>query len=56
MQEYDVMIIAPHPDDPEFGIGGTVARWTREGREVIYIICTNGDKGSAFSNHKPNGA
>ena len=46
MQEYDVMIIAPHPDDPEFGIGGTVARWTREGRKVIYIICTNGDKGS----------
>ena len=47
MQEYDVMIIAPHPDDPEFGIGGTVARWTLEGRKVIYIICTNGDKGSA---------
>ena len=46
MQEYDVMIIAPHPDDPEFGIGGTVARWTQEGRKVIYIICTNGDKGS----------
>ena len=47
MQEYDVMIIAPHPDDPEFGIGGTVARWTQEGRKVIYVICTNGDKGSA---------
>jgi LmbE family N-acetylglucosaminyl deacetylase len=46
MQEYDAMIIAPHPDDPEFGIGGTVARWTQEGRKVIYIICTNGDKGS----------
>lgn len=46
MQEYDAMIIAPHPDDPEFGIGGTVAGWTRDGRRVIYIICTNGDKGS----------
>jgi len=46
MQEYDAMIIAPHPDDPEFGIGGTVARWIREGRRVIYIILTNGNKGS----------
>ncbi|MCX6000971.1 MAG: PIG-L family deacetylase [Chloroflexi bacterium] len=46
MQEYDAMIIAPHPDDPEFGIGGTVAGWIREGRRVIYIILTNGNKGS----------
>lgn len=41
------MLVAPHPDDPEMGAGGTVARWTAEGKEVYYIICTNGDKGSA---------
>jgi LmbE family N-acetylglucosaminyl deacetylase len=28
---YYAVIIAPHPDDPEFGIGGTVANWVKEG-------------------------
>ena len=45
-QTYDVMILAAHPDDAEFGAAGTVARWTNEGREVVYVVCTNGDKGS----------
>ena len=45
-QTCDVMILAAHPDDAEFGTAGTVARWTNEGREVVYVICTNGDKGS----------
>lgn len=45
-QHYDVMVIAPHPDDPEFGAGGTIAQWTADGKTVIYIICTNGNKGS----------
>jgi LmbE family N-acetylglucosaminyl deacetylase len=50
---YDLMIIAPHPDDSEFGIGGTVARLTKEGKKVVYIICTNGDKGSSDRNMTP---
>ncbi len=41
-----VMVITAHPDDSEFGAGGTVARFTREGREVTYVIATNGNKGS----------
>jgi len=41
-----VLVIAAHPDDPEFAAGGTVARWTDEGREVIYLIVTDGSKGS----------
>lgn len=41
-----VLVITPHPDDAEFGVSGTVARWTREGKEVVYVVCTNGDKGS----------
>ena len=45
-EKFDLMIIAPHPDDPEFGIGGTVAQWTKEGKRVVYIICTNGNKGT----------
>jgi LmbE family N-acetylglucosaminyl deacetylase len=41
-----VTVIVAHPDDAEFGCGGSVARWAKEGREVTYVILTNGDKGS----------
>jgi LmbE family N-acetylglucosaminyl deacetylase len=41
-----VLVIAAHPDDPEFLAGGTVARLAREGREIAYVIVTNGNKGS----------
>jgi LmbE family N-acetylglucosaminyl deacetylase len=40
-------VITAHPDDSEFGGGGTVARFTKEGREVVYCIVTNGNKGSS---------
>ena len=35
-------------------MGGSVARWTREGKEVIYVVCTNGDKGTNDANMKPD--
>lgn len=40
------MVITPHPDDAEYGVAGTVAKWARENKEVIYVVCTNGNKGS----------
>lgn len=40
-----VMVIAAHPDDPEFGCAGTVAKWTHEGKEITYLLLTSGDKG-----------
>lgn len=40
------MVVTPHPDDSEFA-AGTVAKWTREGRRVIYVVCTNGNKGTS---------
>jgi LmbE family N-acetylglucosaminyl deacetylase len=43
----DVLVLSAHPDDAEFGVAGTVARWTREARQVVYVICTNGDKGTS---------
>ncbi|ROR02904.1 PIG-L deacetylase family protein [Desulfosoma caldarium] len=46
MDSIDALIIAAHPDDPEFGAAGTVAKWTREGKRVVYVICTDGDKGT----------
>ena len=48
-----VVVFIPHPDDAESRMAGTVARWTREGKEVIYVVCTNGDKGTSDPNMKP---
>ncbi len=42
-----VMVVTAHPDDPEFGAGGTIAKLVKEGREVTYVIVTNGNKGSS---------
>ena len=42
----EIMVIAAHPDDAEFGSAGSVAQWTREGRRVVYVVCTSGDKGT----------
>ena len=47
------MVVTPHPDDAEFGVAGTVAGWTREGKDVVYVVCTNGDKGTSDPNLKP---
>ncbi len=49
----DVLVISPHPDDAEYGVAGTVARWTREGKKVVYVVCTNGDKGTTNPDMKP---
>lgn len=49
----DIMVVTPHPDDAEYGVAGTVARWTKEGKRVIYVVCTNGDKGSSNPNMQP---
>ncbi len=48
-----ILVVMPHPDDAEFGVAGTVARWTREGKEVVYVACTSGDKGTSDINLKP---
>ena len=41
-----VMVVTAHPDDSEFGAGGTIAKLVKDGCEVTYVIATNGDKGS----------
>src|SRR2546422_6579739 len=41
------MVVTAHPDDSEFGAGGTIAKLVKEGCEVTYVIVTNGNKGSS---------
>ena len=40
------MVIYAHPDDAEFSVAGTVAKWTKAGVEVTYCMVTNGASGS----------
>jgi LmbE family N-acetylglucosaminyl deacetylase len=40
-----VLAVTAHPDDVDFGAGGTIATWTAAGLEVTYCICTDGDAG-----------
>ena len=44
------LIIAAHPDDIEFVVAGTVAKWVRAGTQVRYVLATSGDAGS----HQPD--
>ncbi|MGH3936426.1 MAG: PIG-L deacetylase family protein [Pseudonocardiaceae bacterium] len=40
-----VLVVVAHPDDVDFGSGGTIATWTDAGLEVSYCIVTDGDAG-----------
>jgi LmbE family N-acetylglucosaminyl deacetylase len=47
-QEYipqRVLSIHAHPDDQEFTVGGTLAKWAAAGCEVISVTITSGDAG-----------
>lgn len=40
-----VLAIVAHPDDLEYGAAAAVARWTREGSQVVYLLATRGEAG-----------
>ena len=40
------MVIVAHPDDAEFMVGGSVAKWCAQGWTVYYVLATSGDKGT----------
>ncbi|MGV0741742.1 PIG-L deacetylase family protein [Mycolicibacterium sp. XJ870] len=41
------LVLVPHPDDPEYGIGAAVAKWTAEGKTVHYALASRGEAGIA---------
>ncbi|MBU9764141.1 PIG-L family deacetylase [Mycobacterium sp. TNTM28] len=41
------LVLVPHPDDPEYGIGAAVAKWTAEGKTVHYALACRGEAGIA---------
>ena len=42
-----ILVVTAHPDDVDFGAGGTVRKWVESGIHVSYCICTDGDAGGA---------
>jgi LmbE family N-acetylglucosaminyl deacetylase len=46
MAPRSALAVYAHPDDPEVSCGGTLARWSAAGTEVVVCICADGDKGS----------
>jgi LmbE family N-acetylglucosaminyl deacetylase len=47
-----ILCIEAHPDDAEFTIAGSVAKWAREGREVVFCLVTSGSAGT--NEHTPD--
>lgn len=49
----DILAFAPHPLDIEMGMGGTIAQFIRAGKNVVYVIVTNGDKATSDPDMMP---
>ncbi|MBF9069601.1 PIG-L deacetylase family protein [Streptacidiphilus fuscans] len=39
------LAVVAHPDDMEYGAAAAVARWTRQGKRVVYAMVTSGEAG-----------
>jgi LmbE family N-acetylglucosaminyl deacetylase len=39
--------VVAHPDDLEYGVASAVARWTGQGKELVYLLATRGEAGIA---------
>jgi N-acetylglucosamine malate deacetylase 1 len=39
----NILVVGPHPDDQELGMGGTVARLAQQGHDVLLLDMCNGE-------------
>ncbi len=39
----NILVVGPHPDDQELGMGGTIARLAKQGHDVLLLDMTNGE-------------
>src|SRR5438094_7487679 len=44
--DYEAMVIGAHPDDNDFGAGGTSALWAKQDKKIVWVIMTDGAEGS----------
>ena len=40
-----LLCVVAHPDDLEFGAAAAVARWTGQGKQVVYCMVPSGEAG-----------
>ncbi len=48
-----ILVVLAHPDDPEFFLGATIARWRQAGHSIAYCLLTRGDKGTTDAGMDP---
>ncbi len=39
------LVVVAHPDDMEYGAAAAVARWTAQGKQIPYVLVTDGESG-----------
>lgn len=39
------LAVVAHPDDLEYGVASAIARWTGQGKEIVYCLVTSGEAG-----------
>ena len=44
--DYEAIVIGAHPDDNDFGAGGTSALWASQGKKIVWVVMTDGAEGS----------
>ena len=47
------LAVGAHPDDIEFGCGGTLAKWSAAGCEIHHLVCTDGSRGTWDATEDP---
>lgn len=47
MSRVSILAIGSHPDDIEFGCGGTLAKYARKGHRLFLLVLTPGERGAA---------
>lgn len=48
------LAVGAHPDDIEFGCGGTLAKWARAGCAIHHLVCTDGSRGTWDRDEDPS--
>src|ERR1044071_7313590 len=52
LQKKKIVCVGGHPDDPESGCGGTLAKCSNAGHEVTIIYLTTGEAGINGASHE----
>jgi LmbE family N-acetylglucosaminyl deacetylase len=50
-RHFKVVVVGGHPDDPESGCGGTMARFADVGHELVALYLTRGEAGISGKSH-----